>query len=56
MYSNLNFLGGNLRLEITGISLYRAAIAVYVPDNLTKNDKAERQTVFETVWRSAHGI
>jgi len=41
-------------IEVTGTSLCRAAIGTAVPDNPTKTDKAERQTVLETVWRSAH--
>jgi hypothetical protein len=37
---------------ITGISLCRAAIDTAAPENPTKTDKAERQIVFVTVWRS----
>lgn len=53
MASNLKFWGCDLRLEIMGISLCRSATAAYVPDNPTKNDKAERQEVYYTSWRSA---
>jgi hypothetical protein len=42
-----------MRLDVMGISLCKAAIDTAAPENLTKTDKAERQTVFETVWRSA---
>jgi len=36
-----------------GIPLRSAAIGICVPENSAKNDKTERQTVLETVWRSA---
>ena len=39
-------------IDVMDISLCRAAIDAVVPENPTKTDKAERQTVFETVWRS----
>ena len=44
-----------MRFEIgvKGISPCKAAIGTAVPENPTKTDKAERQTVFSTVWRSA---
>ena len=46
---------GDMRfeIEVMGISLCRAASGTAVPENPTKPDKAERQTVFSTVWRSA---
>lgn len=44
-----------MRFEIgvVGISLCKVAIGAAAPENPTKNDKAERQTVTKTVWRSA---
>ena len=38
--------------DVMGIPLCRAAIGTAVPENPTKTDKAGRQTVFETAWRS----
>ena len=35
-----------------GISLCTATIDTAAPENPTKTDKAERQIVFVTVWRS----
>lgn len=43
-----------MRLEVMGISLCMAAKGAYAPENSAQNDKAKRQTVFETVWRFAH--
>ena len=40
-------------IDVMDISLCRVAIDAVVPENPTKTDKAERQTVFETVWRPA---
>lgn len=42
-----------LRLEVMGISLCRAATGISVPTISIENDKAERQVVLGTVWRSA---
>lgn len=38
-------------IEVTGISLCRAAIGTAESENSTKTDKEERQTVSITAWR-----
>ena len=48
-----NLGGMRFEIDVMDISLCRAAIDAVVPENPTKTDKAERQTVFETVWRPA---
>ena len=47
-----NLGGMRFETDVMGIPLCRAAIGTAVPENPTKTDKAGRQTVFETAWRS----
>ena len=49
--SNLEFWDVWFEVEVTGISLCRVASDIAAAENSAKNDKAERQTVFETAWR-----